>query len=226
VIQAVGVVVPAHDEEELLPACLAALRAAAGPLAGLPVHLVVVADACTDQTARLARAGGAQVVEIDARRVGAARAAGVSDVLHRTRGCDPARLWLASTDADTLVPPDWLARQLGYARHGWEAVVGTVTVSDWSGHPGHVPELFAARYAHAGGPHPHVHGANLGLTGAAYLAAGGFPAWRTGEDHALVRALAASGRRILRTAELTVVTSARRHARAPQGFSHRLTTLA
>jgi glycosyltransferase involved in cell wall biosynthesis len=226
VIQAVGVVVPAHDEEELLPACLAALRAAAGPLAGLPVHLVVVADACTDQTARLARAGGAQVVEVDARRVGAARAAGVRDVLHRTRGGDPARLWLASTDADTLVPPDWLARQLRYARQGWEAVVGTVTVSDWSGHPGHVPELFAARYAHAGGPHPHVHGANLGLTAAAYLAVGGFPARRTGEDHALVRALAASGRRILRTAELTVVTSARRHARAPQGFSHRLTTLA
>jgi glycosyltransferase involved in cell wall biosynthesis len=226
VIQAVGVVVPAHDEEELLPACLAALRAAAGRLAGPPVHLVVVADACTDQTARLARAGGAQVVEIDARRVGAARAAGVSDVLHRTRGSDPARLWLASTDADTLVPPDWLARQLGYARRGWEAVVGTVTVSDWSGHPGHVPELFAARYAHASGPHPHVHGANLGLTAAAYLAAGGFPARRTGEDHALVRALAASGRRILRTSELTVVTSARRHARAPRGFSHRLTTLA
>ena len=43
--------------------------------------------------------------------------------------------------------------------------------------------------------HPHVHGANLGVTAAAYLAAGGFSALRTGEDHALVRALETAGRR-------------------------------
>jgi glycosyltransferase involved in cell wall biosynthesis len=49
-VEAVGVVVPAHDEETLLPACLAALRDAASALR-LPVHVVVVADACTDQTA-------------------------------------------------------------------------------------------------------------------------------------------------------------------------------
>ena len=55
-IAAAGVVVPAHDEEALLPACLAALRRAAGAL-HVPVHLLVVADACTDGTAAVARAG-------------------------------------------------------------------------------------------------------------------------------------------------------------------------
>ncbi|MBJ7451033.1 MAG: glycosyltransferase, partial [Blastococcus sp.] len=51
-----GVVVPARNEEELLPACLTALRAGiADPrLGGIPVHLVVVADGCTDGTAALA----------------------------------------------------------------------------------------------------------------------------------------------------------------------------
>ena len=72
-VASAGVVVPAHNEEELLPACLAALREAAG-VAGVPVRLLVVADACTDATAAVAAAGGAEVIRIRARNVGAARA--------------------------------------------------------------------------------------------------------------------------------------------------------
>ena len=225
-IEAVGVVVPAHDEEELLPACLAALRRAARQLTGMPVHLVVAADTCRDRTVRRARQAGTEVVELRARSVGAARAAGFTEVLRRTRDTDPAAVWLASTDADTLVPPSWLSKQLSYADQGWDAVVGTVSVSDWSGHPARTPDLFAARYEHGTGPHPHVHGANLGMTAAAYLAAGGFRALRTAEDHALVSALGAAGRKILRTTDVTVVTSARPRARAPMGFSQLLRALA
>ena len=64
-IDAVGVIVPAHDEQDLLPSCLASVRRAAQALRGMPVHLVVVADACRDRTARVARRGGASVVSID-----------------------------------------------------------------------------------------------------------------------------------------------------------------
>ena len=64
-----------------------------------------------------------------------------------------------------------------------------------------------------------MHGANLGFRASAYLRAGGFPAVPTAEDHALVAALTAAGSRVLRTRALTVVTSARREARAPHGFS-------
>jgi hypothetical protein len=74
-IAAAGVGVPAHDEEVLLPACLAALRRTAS-LLHLPIHLLVVADRCGDQTGAVAWAGGARVISIQARRVGAARAAG------------------------------------------------------------------------------------------------------------------------------------------------------
>jgi hypothetical protein len=70
-----------------------------------------------------------------------------------------------------------------------------------------------------------VHGANLGFSAAAYLRAGGFPDVPTGEDHALVAALEAVGCRVLRTRALTVVTSARREARAPDGFSDYLAEL-
>ncbi|MEV5752240.1 glycosyltransferase [Actinoallomurus sp. NPDC052308] len=201
-----GVVVPAHDEERLLPACLRALGDAT---------VVVVADACTDRTAAVARGHGAMVVEVEARNVGVARAAGVRELLRRGVS------WVATTDADTLVPPTWLATQLRCAADGWEAVVGTVTVADWTGHPRHRPAAYARHYA-ADSP---VHGANLGFSAAAYRAAGGFPPLATGEDRALVTALERAGRRVLRTRRLPVVTSARRHYRAPYGFGHLLTTL-
>jgi hypothetical protein len=166
------------------------------------------------------------VVEISARSVGTARAAGIREVLCRTGHVDPASVWLATTDADTLVPPRWLGLQLAYAAAGWDAVVGTVRVTDWSEHPPAVRRLFEERYGDSGESHPHVHGANLGFTARAYLAAGGFGPLATAEDHAFVRSLAAVGGRILRTGEVSVVTSARRLARAPLGFGDLLTTLA
>jgi glycosyltransferase involved in cell wall biosynthesis len=104
VIEAVGIVVPAHNEEALLPACLRALRRAASPLS-LPVYLLVVADACTDQTVAAARAGGARVAGIHARSVGAARAAGMAELIRLTADVHPAAVWLATTDADAIVPP-------------------------------------------------------------------------------------------------------------------------
>ena len=224
-VQAAGVVVPAHNEAELLPACLAALRSAAG-LAGVPVRLLVVADACTDETAAVAAACGAEVIRIRARNVGVARAAGMARLLRPRADFDPAATWLATTDADTVVPPGWLRRQLGYAGQGWDVVLGTVTVTDWTGHPPQAAALFAAMYGFGEGPHPHVHGANLGLRASAYLAAGGFQPLRTAEDHALTAAATEAGCRVLRASDLTVVTSARRQARAPRGFSHALRALA
>jgi glycosyltransferase involved in cell wall biosynthesis len=227
VIEAAAVVVPAHDEETLLPACLRALRGAAGTVS-IPVHLLVVADACTDRTVAAARAGGARVTAIQARSVGAARAAGMVEALRLTADADPSAVWLATTDADTVVPPRWLRRQLRYASQGWDVVLGTVRVADrdWDGHPPHVPAAFQARYEFGDGPHPHVHGANLGIRASAYRAAGGFRSLRTAEDHALLAAATQAGCAVLQAGDLTVRTSARRLARAPGGFSHLLRILA
>ena len=224
-IEAAGVVVPAHNEEALIPCCLAALRQATGSVS-LPVHALVAADACTDLTAAAAEACGAKAITIDARNVGAARAAGMRELLRLMVGMDPATVWLATTDADTVVPPGWLQRQLRYADQGWDVVLGTVTVTDWGEHPPHVPAAFAALYEFGDRPHPHVHGANFGIRASAYLAAGGFRSLRTSEDHALAAAAARAGCTVLRAGDITVETSARRRARAPGGFSHLLCTLA
>jgi glycosyltransferase involved in cell wall biosynthesis len=74
-VNRVGVVVPAHDERDLLPACLAALAVAAARVAPVPVEVIVVADACTDDTEELAAAAGAHVLTVRTAPTWAARPA-------------------------------------------------------------------------------------------------------------------------------------------------------
>ncbi|MGZ4546651.1 MAG: glycosyltransferase [Blastococcus sp.] len=231
-----GVVVPARNEAELLPACLAALRAAiAHPGRGdAPVRVVVVADGCTDDTADVARAGGAVVLSggaVGSGNVGAARDAGVRELLAEAdrAGVAPGRLWVATTDADSTVPPDWLVLHETAAASGVDAVVGTVAVGDWTGSPPHVAAAFDAAYTAwrgTGAVHPHVHGAHLGVRGSAYLACGGFASVPVSEDVALVRALEQAGATILRTPASPVLTSARRLPRARGGFGDDIDRLA
>ncbi|MGH3094504.1 MAG: glycosyltransferase [Streptosporangiales bacterium] len=195
---AVGVVVPAHDEEELLPRCLAALRKATANLAARPapprVHVVVVL----------------------------ARAVGMRHLLDLEAELVPERLWLATTDADSAVPPHWLTRQVDLAACGADAVVGTVDVHPEDGADRHLVRRWASRYM-VGNPHPHAHGANLGVTAARYLAVGGFPPLPSGEDVAFVTALGQRG--VARERDLAVRTSPRRHSRAPSGFAGTLAAI-
>jgi glycosyltransferase involved in cell wall biosynthesis len=65
--------VPAHDEETTIVATVQSVYEAA---AGRDYEVVVVADACTDRTAELARAHGARVVEVAHRQIAATRNAG------------------------------------------------------------------------------------------------------------------------------------------------------
>lgn len=74
-----SVLVPAHNEEAYLGACLASIEAAARPYPG-DVETIVALNRCTDRTEELARSHGAVIVREDARnlakiRNAAARAA-------------------------------------------------------------------------------------------------------------------------------------------------------
>ena len=191
------------------------LAAQAPALGGEPVEIVAVLDTCTDDSAAIASACKVQTLSATLRNVGLARALG-ADLL----AAQGAR-WLAFTDADSAVAPDWLVAQLSLRA---DAVCGCVEVSDWSEHAEGVRERYLARYVDADG-HRHVHGANLGVATAAYQAVGGFPPLVSGEDVALVDALMASGIRVAWSAAPRVRTSARRRARAPGGFSDYLRLL-
>jgi glycosyltransferase involved in cell wall biosynthesis len=222
----VGVVVPAHDEESYLPACLEALSIAACRL-DVVVDIVVVLDACVDASREAARAF--RTVEIDSHNVGAARRAGFAPLLAgRPAGIPDERCWLATTDADTIVPPDWLSRMLAYANEGWDAVAGTVRVTDWAQHWGpkaaQLQTIWRAEY-HDHDHHAHVHGANLGLRADCYREVGGMPAVALSEDESLIAAIAAAGRRVRHAADLPVVTSSRSTPRAQGGFGTLLSEL-
>jgi glycosyltransferase involved in cell wall biosynthesis len=226
-IAGVGVVVPAHDEARLLPACLAAIGTAATRARShhdLAVDVVVVLDRCTDASADVVRGHPwARGVEVVAGNVGTARSVGCRAVLERHRPAPASTLWLATTDADSRVPPDWLLRHLQLAAAGAEVVLGTVDVDDWSGHPPHVPSGWRQAYSPGDG-HRHVHGANLGIRADVYLAVGGFGAHHRDEDVAL--AAAAAHRRVARTAAIPVLTSSRGRGRAAGGFADHLASLA
>ncbi|MFE2883652.1 glycosyltransferase [Streptomyces sp. NPDC059272] len=225
---AVAVVVPAHNEEDRIGACLRSVRRAAAQVAPLPVVTVVAADACTDATAAVAARAGAHVVRLEHRSVGAARAAGTAHALHLLAG-GGRPVWLAMTDADTTVPDTWLTDQIDWARQGHDVVLGTIRLAGGSRRLTalHDARYFRTRPAGTGEPwsHPHVHGANLGLSPTAYLRVGGFAALPTGEDRDLVSRLAAQGHRIARTDRHPVRTAARLRGRAPDGLADLLATL-
>ena len=170
--------------------------------------VVVVLDQCTDATREIARDAGGLVVPVHVRNVGIARAVGADFAL------DLGARWLAFTDADSVVAPEWLADQLDQQS---DAVCGTVTVRHWGAYGARMQQHYERTYTDADG-HRHIHGANLGVSAMAYRRAGGFKALTSSEDVALVEALGRTGARIAWSARPRVETSARKTFRAPLGF--------
>jgi glycosyltransferase involved in cell wall biosynthesis len=216
------VVIPAHNEVALLPGCLRSVLTAVLCLP-VPALIVVVLDACDDGSADLAGGFGADVhfVNINARNVGAARAAGFAYA--RSLGDEwDSRNWYATTDADSRVDPDWLLRQTTI---GADMVLGVVRVAEWRHHPGAVARRFLQGYLSDGPGHDHVHGANLGCRADAYWRVGGFAARQSGEDVELVQRFERNGYRVRRDTRLSVATSDRYSGRAPSGFADHLKEL-
>lgn len=225
-ITQVAVVVPARDEERLLPRCLAALADAErlAEAAGLRTQVLVVLDRCVDTSAAVARRAGVATLETTYGVVGAARAQGAAHVIRGWLGAgvDLSTAWLAGTDADSVVPPGWLARQVALADAGADCVVGTVEPHGLSGT---LAEAWWARHR-LGEGHGHVHGANLGVRASAYVSVGGFAPVSGHEDVELVGRLRAAGHRCVATDSARVRTSGRLRSRVEGGFATYLAGLA
>lgn len=109
-----SVVVPAHDEEQVIGRALSAIRRQ-----GAAVHeVIVVCNGCRDRTAALARRAGARVLVTERRGVSLARNLGA----RRASGD-----LLLFVDADVRLAPG-LAAAVGGAARGRRPVVGTVRV--------------------------------------------------------------------------------------------------
>lgn len=225
-IARVLVVVPARDEELLLPACLSSVRAAATRLRvarpGTVVDVLVVLDGCRDGSAAVVARHGVRATRCDLGRVGAVRDLGARHLLAGSP--TPAHdTWLSCTDADSTVPDHWLVEQVDLADSGADVVVGTVApTGDLD------PRVLAAwreRHTLAEG-HVHVHGANLGVRASTYLALGGFAPLALDEDVDLVRrATEDAGTCVVATDRTRVGSSARTTSRCVGGFAGYLADL-
>jgi hypothetical protein len=112
----IDVVVPAHNEQALIGACLDAV---AGDARGLDARIVVVANGCDDATANIARAtrAGAEIVVVELPVASKPAALNAAD--EHLRGCPVVYL-----DADTVLTPGTLSALLA----AMEAADGPVMV--------------------------------------------------------------------------------------------------
>jgi glycosyltransferase involved in cell wall biosynthesis len=93
----ISVVIPAYNEEELLPKTLASLS----QLDRKPDEVIVVDASSTDKTKEVAQKAGAIVITVPKSTIGFSRQKG----LEKATGDI-----VAFTDADALLPHDWLNR--------------------------------------------------------------------------------------------------------------------
>jgi cellulose synthase/poly-beta-1,6-N-acetylglucosamine synthase-like glycosyltransferase len=223
----VAVVIPAQNEAATIERCIASVIAAADAcMQRSHLWVVLVADTCTDDTVALAqRAIGihGEVIECSPRSPGTARRIGVGAALAHFAHAPPGRVWIANTDADTYVPVNWIACHLGHADNHADAVAGIVELDTSEGLRADISRLYATTYElRSDGTHSHVHGANLGVRGDAYLDAGGWSHVTVAEDHCLWGRLKERGWQLRSCVDSVVITSARLHGRAIGGFADTL----
>ena len=219
--QAVAIVVPVNNEERLLPSAIAGLHVAVSYARqvrpGLKVAVRFALDRCTDASQTIIEAAGFRWIAARRPGVGAARSAGVSAALAELSAYPDHRVLVASTDADSVVPADWITHQVELAEGGADVIVGAVKPRaddlDWERRTAW--ELTHRDSQSLG----HIHGANLGLRANFYLAAGGFAPLQEHEDVDLVARAARIGARVRPTEVHCVITSGRLEGRTAGGYA-------
>lgn len=174
-----------------------------------PDEVIVVDGGSTDTTAAVARKHGATVITVAHRGIGYARSKGVQKAK-----CDI----VAFTDADTVVPQDWLVKiEETLSRPKVVGVFGTFRVPDgWWVYRWYVnymqPWLNQIYFwMHI----PMAPGQNMAFMKSVGLAAGGFPEdYKIAEDIEMMSRLWKKGKVILRQ-DLIVKSSGRRGNEGP-----------
>jgi cellulose synthase/poly-beta-1,6-N-acetylglucosamine synthase-like glycosyltransferase len=245
------VAIPARNEQMRIGPCLHALARQRG-LARDTLGIVVFVNGSTDRTVSVVKSISAETaVNIRliedgaigppsagwARRIAMEGAADWFGECEAQQNKTPLRVIL-TTDADTVVPPDWVARNLRAIDEGASAVAGAFDIDPtekdllplslrWRMSLEARYESLITELACRLDPQPHdpwprhaaTSGASLAVELEAYRAVGGMPSVPVGEDRAFVDALVATGRRVRHDPSVRVCTSGRLIGRAIGGFS-------
>lgn len=245
------VVIPARNEGALIARTLgsfAAQRRVTGePFPRTAFEIVVYCNDCDDGTAAIARGVarelGLRVHVLEATlppgaaHVGTARRAGLDFAVDRYVAAGRPLGVVATTDADTIVAPCWIATILEEMRTV-DAVAGFVTLAeaDRAAMPaasrrryeldlayrrvlGRVEAALDPRPYDPWPRHDSFNGASFAVSAAAYALVGGLPALARLEDQAFSDALERGERRIRHSYGVYAATSARRDGRAAGGFA-------
>lgn len=199
----ISVVVPAYNEERYIGACLSALCAQEHP--GFDYEVIVVDDGSSDRTGAIAAGFGVRIVTQPNGGVAKARQAGFL----AARG-----EYVASTDADTVCPPDWLRRIVAHLSRGLDTVgvYGPAHLLDVASRQDGL--IFALSLVncgvHAALGRPMCPGFNFAVKRDAWAAAGGFDTdWASSEDVGLSLRMRNVGKLVF-DRRLVVHTSGRR----------------
>jgi peptidoglycan-N-acetylglucosamine deacetylase len=196
----ISVVIPAYNEEKYLPKTVTSLL----NLKRKPDEVVVVDGGSTDKTSEVAQKAGAKVIIVKHRGIGYARQQGlkvaVGDIV-------------AFTDADTVVPPDWLEKiEKTLSQKGVVGVFGTFRVPDgWWLYRGYInfiqPALNQIYYWFGV---PMAPGQNIAFLRQTAFDVGGFPEdFKIAEDIEMAKRLMQKGKVVFRQ-DLIVLSSGRR----------------
>lgn len=119
----ISIIVPAYNEERLLAASLAQIKAAAGEIEkhGWAWELIVCDNNSTDRTAEIATAASAKVVFEPINQIGRARNRGASAATGD---------WLWFIDGDSWPSPELFAAVIGEVNGGRAVAVGTTLEFD------------------------------------------------------------------------------------------------
>ncbi|KAF0676055.1 glycosyltransferase family 2 protein [Profundibacterium mesophilum] len=245
----IAIAIPATNEEDLIGAALRSIAVAARQCSG-HVGVLVLANNCTDGTARLtARHGGEgaftlKVVETtlppERRDAGRARRMAMQAACQAW----PDAGLLFTTDADSELSPMTLAAIERAARHGAAVICGRIETSlpaamlatpsirrinEIEGQ--YRPLVHEMRHAldirgalQLSGPCPHYieSGACMGLTRDLHERLGGLPDIRAGEDRQLVREAERIGATVRYSTQALARVSPRIAGRAPGGMAEAL----
>jgi glycosyltransferase involved in cell wall biosynthesis len=178
----ISFVVPAHNEELWIGKCLTSIRTSMEPLAR-PYEVIVVDDASTDTTPRIAGQMGARTLRVEHRKISAARNAGAREASGDV---------LFFVDADTQINERVVRAALTVLRAG---AAGGGCVFDFDGPTPLWARIIVFFAVLAARVIRWVGGCFLFCTREAYSATGGFSeSLYAGEDIAFVQALKKVGR--------------------------------
>lgn len=239
-----AIVIPAKDEEDRVVPCLMAAATACRNVADHVSGIILVINNTTDRTAVAAGEYALSqpdipVVVIDCHfdpadaGVGSARRLGL-DLACRMVGQSGT---LLTTDADTLVRPDWIAQNLAELLRA-DMICGTV-----SGQPDEAQNLPPAIAAHGSAEwdyvngcvalaaaldplahdtapaHHNAAGASMAVSARVYQAVGGLPVIQIGEDRAFAERIEAHDYRLRYSDRVIVETSCRMIGRTDGGMA-------